>query len=386
MTHFRGLTWDHPRGRHALERAAVSPGLIGGDTLTWDVQPLEGFESAPLPELAQEYDLIVLDHPHLGDALAADCLVAIDDLFDERRCDTWRRAAVGPSFASYRMGGRLWALPLDAATQVSARRVDRVPEAPSDWAAVRALAARGGVALSLAGPHAFLTLCSMAVSLGDRPGRGAGLFEPAGALAALDMLTEVAASVPSGSQTQNPIALLDRMRDVGDIHYIPYVYGYVTHSSSLLSFGAPPAHEGRIGSIIGGTGIGVTRRTPPSQALLEHLAWLLSPSVQAGFIPDNDGQPSVASAWENPRVDAAATRFYSATRDTMEQSFVRPRDVGYTAFQSWASARVRDVVLGHATAAATLTELEDRFAALRAASDALLADAPGLRPAREARS
>ena len=46
---FRGLTWDHPRGRLALETAAatVAPGL-----LSWRIQPLEGFESAPIGELA----------------------------------------------------------------------------------------------------------------------------------------------------------------------------------------------------------------------------------------------------------------------------------------------------------------------------------------------
>ncbi|MER6941057.1 sugar ABC transporter substrate-binding protein, partial [Nocardioides sp. NPDC000441] len=73
---FRGLTWDHPRGRDALVAAAEASDL----DLTWDVHPLSGFESTPIEEIAADYDLVVLDHPHLGDALAQGCLRPFDDL------------------------------------------------------------------------------------------------------------------------------------------------------------------------------------------------------------------------------------------------------------------------------------------------------------------
>ena len=69
---FRGLTWDHPRGYTALA-AADGP-------VHWEVQPLEGFESAPIAALCADYDLVVLDHPHLGEALAHDCLTPLDQV------------------------------------------------------------------------------------------------------------------------------------------------------------------------------------------------------------------------------------------------------------------------------------------------------------------
>lgn len=368
MTDYVGLTWDHPRGRAALEAAAAELGE--GDSLRWEVQPLEGFESAPIDDLARRYDLLVLDHPHLGDARRHDSIRPIDDLFDADQLRDWERAAVGPSIASYRMADRLWALPLDAATQVSARRRDLVLEAPSTWDDALALVDRGLVATSLAGPHAFLSLCSIAVSLGDNPGTGDDLFDRETALRALEVLTRLSSRAPEGTSDLNPIGLLDRMRDRGDIGYIPLVYGYVNYSSPVFAFGPAPAHDGRIGSTIGGTGIAVTRRCEPSAALLAHLRMLLSEESQRGFIPTHAGQPSAHVAWTDAAVDAAAHGFYSETLSTMESSWVRPRMPGYIPFQSEASALVRSAVDGSRSPEDVLEEIEGRFAVvLKAASE-----------------
>lgn len=359
MTEYVGLTWDHPRGRNAL--AAAAGDLGGGDSLRWDVQPLEGFESAPIDELAQRYDLLVLDHPHLGDALATDSIRPLDELFDAEQVGRWSDAAAGPSIASYRMDGRLWALPLDAATQVSVRRLDLVPEQPRTWDDMAALADRGLIATSLAGPHAFLSLCSIAVAFGDDPGRGEGLFDRGIAVRALELLRHLSAQAPQGTADLNPIRLLDRMRDRRDIGCIPLVYGYVNYSSPEIAFGDAPAEAGRIGSTIGGTGIAVTRRSEPSETLLAHLRMLLSEPMQRGFIPQHDGQPGLRAAWTDPETDAAAHGFYSGTLATLEASWVRPRLAGYIPFQSAASAAVRDVVLSGRPPGDALDEIEERF-------------------------
>lgn len=365
MTDYVGLTWDHPRGRHALEASAGDIG--GGDTLRWEVQPLEGFESAPIDELARRYDLLVLDHPHLGDARASDGIRPLDELFDEERLRLWSDAAVGPSIASYTLDGRLWALPLDAATQVSARRRDLVADAPRTWEEALSLVPTGYVATSLAGPHAFLSLCSIAVSLGDDPGRGPSFFDRHIALRALALLGRLSANAPEGTATLNPIGLLDRMRDRGDIGYVPLVYGYVNYSSAAIAFDHPPAQDGRIGSTIGGTGVAITRRSEPSAALLAHLQRLLDDDTQRGFIPAHDGQPSLRSAWADADVDASAHGFYSRTRSTIEAAWVRPRFAGYIPLQSAASALVRDAIAGRIAPDAALDGIEERFAALAGA-------------------
>ncbi|GAA1980648.1 hypothetical protein [Microbacterium pumilum] len=367
MTDFVGLTWDHPRGRHALEAAAGSIG--SGDSLRWEAQSLEGFESAPIDELARRYDLLVLDHPHLGDALVAQCLVPVDTLFPPAQLAQWTDAAIGPSLESYRLGGHVWALPLDAATQVSARNPALVPVAPESWDDAIRLAGDGLVATTLAGPHAFLSLCSIAVSLGDDPAAASDrLFDPAIAAEALRLLIALSALAPAGTAALNPIGLLDRMRDAGDIGYVPLIYGYVTHSSPSVVFGPPPTAGGRIGSTIGGTGIAVTTRTSATPALLAHLAWLLDAETQSTFIPEHDGQPSAAIAWHDDHVDAAASGFYRATAATIDQSWVRPRLPGFTRFQSAASAIVRDTVAGRLSPAEAIPLIERRFTDIRAAA------------------
>ena len=356
MTDFVGLTWDHPRGRDALEAAAEHFSAAGADTLRWDAHSLEGFESSPIDELAQKYDLIVLDHPHLGDALATDSIRPLDELFGPDELAAWATAAVGPSTASYTVDGRQWGLPLDAATQVSARRADLVPDAPATWDDALALSATGLVAPSIAGPHAFLSLCSIAVSLGGT------FLDRATARDSLDILAQLAAGAPAGVLDLNPIGMLEHLATRDDLGYVPLVYGYVTYSPTV-TFGPPPTAGGRLGSTIGGTGIAVTRRTEPTAELLEHLRWLMSPEAQAGFIPRHAGQPSARSAWLDPSVDEAAGGFYTGTLETIEQSWVRPRFAGYIPFQSHASAIIRAGLAGNPEGA-----LDELDAAYRKAS------------------
>lgn len=354
MTVLAGLTWDHPRGRDALEAAAER--LPEALSIRWHAQPLEGFESAPVAELARDHDLLVLDHPHLGDALAGGSLRRLDELFPAALLAEWADRTAGPSFESYRMADGLWALPLDAATQVGARRADLLPDAPEDWASVLELSRRVPVALNLAGPHAFLSLCSIAVAFGDEPcvDAHAPLLPQDAVESALALMREVTARAPAGSAALNPIALLSRMAEEGDIVHCPLVYGYVNFSSPRLTHpitfsDAPAGPEGRRGSTIGGTGLAITARAVVTRPLLEHLAWLMSPDAQQRFIPTHNGQPSARAAWTDPAINDAAGDFYRNTIATLEQSWVRPRFPGYIPFQTAASAVVRATALGHRT-------------------------------------
>ena len=364
MPSYRGLTWDHPRGRAALRAAATE---VAGPELSieWDVHSLEGFESAPIAELAERYDLIVLDHPHLGEALETGALQPVDALLDAAEVARLESDSVGPSLESYRMAGRLWALPLDAATQVSVRRADAVPEAPDTWDDVLALSRDRRVALSVAGPHAFLSFCSIAVAFGEEPNtaESGDLLSAETGSRVLGLMAELAGRAPSGTETMNPIAMLEAMAAGDGIDYCPLIYGSVNYSTphlpQPLTFGEAPraAAGGRRGSTIGGTGIAVTTRCEPTPALLEHLRWLLSPEAQRGFIPQHAGQPSARSAWRDPEVNRASRDFYTATLDTTEHSFVRPRYSGYIRFQSEASALIRDALADRRPADATVADL-----------------------------
>ncbi|MFE9043415.1 extracellular solute-binding protein [Streptomyces sp. NPDC007818] len=354
---YRGLTWDHPRGHDALAAAA-------GELVSWDVQPLEGFESHPIEDLCARYDLVVLDHPHLGEALAAGCLTPLDALFTTEELTAWERASIGPTMRSYALDGRQWAVPLDAATQVAATRTDLVGEAPATWDEVRALARRAPVALSLAGPHAFLTFTSLAVALGEEPAADPDeLISTETGLAVLDLMAAVHSRAPAEAHGLNPIGLLELMADTDRLAHCPLVYGYVTYAPRVTFTDAPVAVPGgRPGSTLGGTGLAVSARCSPSPALLDHIRWLMSPAAQTDFLPRHRGQPSARAAWTNPTTVAAD--FYRRTTRTCEQAWVRPRHAGYIGFQSAASAAVREAL----AAATTHREALDRMRALHRAS------------------
>ena len=360
MTGWTGLTWDHPRGYQALRVAAESTDV----ELHWDVQPLEGFEAAAIGLTAQRYDLIVLDHPHLGEALAQGALQPIDGLFTPDEVARWRAASVGPSAQSYVMDDQLWALPLDAATQVSVRNDAGIP-LPDTWVDAVELAGEVTAVLPSTGPHLFLTLCAIAVADGAEPGSGGQFLTGDQVSSALDVLRHFTSDRPS-EHTHNPITVLEQMAAGVGPRYCPHIYGYVNyaHGDDPLHFGdAPRGRSGRRGSVLGGTGIAFSARCQPDAALLDHVRWLLRPEVQQSFLVAQQGQPGSVAAWENIAVDAAAHRFYSATRATMDHAWIRPRHDGAITFQQRSADAVRDCLFGHRDATRLTTAINDLYSA-----------------------
>ncbi|WP_298371673.1 extracellular solute-binding protein [uncultured Bradyrhizobium sp.] len=343
-----GLTWDHPRGYQALDAAARLLN-VRATTLLWERQPLEGFESHPIGELASRYDLLVLDHPHIGEAVALDCLVPLEAFFSSEQIAAWSQHTIGHAMASYAWQGQHWALPLDVATQVMALRRDLVDgAAPQSWPDVVNLSKEKPVALSVAGPHIFLCLMSIAVATGEEPGTGDLFLSDDTFVAALALLEELYHRSPDWTLRLNPIGLLEAMSTRDDLALVPLVYGYVNYTRPLpdrrpVAFTEAPAGalSGRRGSILGGTGIAITRRARPDRALLDHLAWLMSAEVQRGFIPLHGGQPSHREAWSDTAANRNSGQFYASTFATTEQAFVRPRFDGYIAFQNKAADVLR---------------------------------------------
>jgi multiple sugar transport system substrate-binding protein len=358
---YRGLTWDHPRGYRALDAAAetIAPGH--GLSIAWERHPLEGFESHPIADLAERYDLIVLDHPHVGEAVAHGSLVPMEDVMGEAMVTGLDASAIGPSLASYRYGERHWALPLDAASQVMAYAPARVETPPETWAEIADLASREPVALSLSGPHAALTFQSIVASLhtGARPDDG--FVDPHVGREAYDLMAALTGEATRARITQNPIALLDALARGDDLALVPLVYGYVNYAKDGVAFADAPRGPAGIGSILGGTGIAVSHRCEITDELRAHLAWLMSHEAQTRFIPAHEGQPALRSAWADPAVDAEWGGFYAATRATLETASLRPRHDGAIAFQTECSARLRDGLLAGEPAAPVLAAIEAAF-------------------------
>jgi multiple sugar transport system substrate-binding protein len=315
----RGMTWDHPRGYEPLR-------AFGGGA-DWDVQPLEDFEARPLRELAETYDLLVIDHPGLGAALAGKALLPWDEVFPD--LTPWQGTSVGPTWASYTMDGHQWALPIDAATQVGAYRPDRLATPPATWDDVALTIRDVSSALCLGGPHAMLTLVALT---GHE-------------IEALSLLRELWPYVDQEVSLGNPIAVHDALA-AGRIDYCPLVYGYLAYPN-LAWTDAPAWTDGGVPlSVLGGTGLAVTIHA--AERLDEVRDWtraFLDPAVQTGLVPRHGGQPAVVDFWPGDRALASAR--------------IRPRYDGWIAVQNEGSAIVRDCVTGLLSPSDALARIEE---------------------------
>ncbi len=380
VTTISALTWDHPRGYNALAAAAKREEVVtAGLDIQWDRQPLEGFEFHPIADLCARYDLVVLDHPHVGEAVSGDCLHSLESVFGEDVLEELGRESIGPSLESYRYAGKHWALPLDAAAQVMALRADLLDgDTPETWDHVLDLSRLSGkVALSLAGPHAALSFLSIATALGEPPAEADPdrLVSENTARAVYELMAELASLSPRSVLPKNPIGILAHMARETDVILCPLIYGYVNYAApdegNAITFANAPRRVtgGRPGSTLGGTGIGISKRCEPHPELKAHLLWLMSLEAQIGFIPVHDGQPSRRDAWHDAGVNNRWGGFYKNTADTLEQAYVRPRHNGYIAFQGEASALLRDAFEARAGALDVIARLQDLYMAHRRAGE-----------------
>jgi multiple sugar transport system substrate-binding protein len=111
------MAWDHPRGYEPMVATSrVYEDAHPGTKISWEKRSLQAFEHFPIEQLADEYDLIVIDHPHIGVVAREGYLVALDELGPDGTLETLAAQSIGRSHESYQYGEHQWALPIDAAT------------------------------------------------------------------------------------------------------------------------------------------------------------------------------------------------------------------------------------------------------------------------------
>ena len=347
----RGMTWDHPRGRDPLLACSKIWRENTGVEISWESRSLQDFESFPVADLARRYDLMVIDHPHVGEVTAQRCLIPLDLPERETECSSLAANSVGPSWMSYQWRGRQWALPIDAAAQVQAWRPDRI-DAPADsWDEVLALARRGLVCCPLRAPHSLMTIFTLSANLG-RPCEGdtTELFDREFGELAIERVRELCGWINPVCFERDPIAALEEMaRSESPTAVAPMIYGYVNYAragfrSARIRFADIPSAgaQGPLGSALGGAGIAVSAFSVHRASAIDFAFWLASASVQCGAYPAGGGQCGNAAAWRDEAVNAPVADFYRATCATLEGAWVRPRHEGYTSFQHAAALRLNE--------------------------------------------
>jgi len=367
----RGMTWDHSRGFDPM--VATSRAFHERHphvSIDWDKRSLQAFADRPIADMTGDYDLLVIDHPHVGDVARGGHLVALDTLGRDGKLAQLAAQSVGASHRSYSFDGHQWALAIDAATPVAAYRADLLEAPPARWRSVLDLARDGRVAFALIPINALMVFFGLARNLGhtvaDDPER---LIDPEAGTTVLELVREIVALMDPVCLERDPIGILDWMGRTADgPAYAPFGYGYTNYSRDgycrfPLTFADAPGigDNGSRGTVLGGTGIAISRSSPNRAIAADYAFWIAGAACQAGLYFSSGGQPGNAVAWDDDACNAGCRDFFRNTRETLETAWLRPRYDGYMGFQDAAGAIVHDCLAGATSVKATLDRLQAAY-------------------------
>lgn len=356
----RGITWGHRRAIDPLvEASRAFAHKHGGDGADWAVRDLRAFEHQPLAEAIRACDLLVFDHPFIGEIAESGLFLPLDDVLAGVEGGAREASYAGPSLRSYRWRGQVWGAPVDAATMNAVLREDLVGmldcPLPETWEQVVAFgrsARRRNLWLGLANGdhHGFLAAGTLMHNLGTGwtdAAEGGLCFDLSTFREALEALEEVNAYAHPDCGHFNSIALHDAMSSRDDIAYCPLTYGYATYGEAdygtrRLAFAAAPGLKTPYcaGTLVGGAAVGITAHCVDVEAAKAYVAFLLGAEVQSDIFARHHGQPATTSSWKDPVIDNTFNGYFSAVGETLARAAIRPRFKGYGLFEKRAGTHV----------------------------------------------
>ncbi|MCX5514346.1 ABC transporter substrate-binding protein [Kaistia algarum] len=371
----RGLAWDHRRCWGPLD-ASVEPYRAAhpGFDIAWDRRSLYEFGEGRLEDVLQDYDLVVFDHPFIGDIAEGGLMVPFDPYLSAEERARFAADSVGGSWRSYQADARQWALPIDAAAQVASYRPDLLPAfadaPPQNHAEIVKLGnalRRDGrcIGLPFVPTDAMCLVLTLAAGAGDAIGEG-GRFLPQEAVERIvGELAELAALAHPMSAQWNPIRCYDHMVAQDDVVYVPYAFGYVNYASRAetprLAFTDIPV-EGSRGALLGGAGIGVSAFSKHREAAIAYALHLCSADYQRGDYVAFGGQPGSLAAWRDPAANEATRHFFANTLATLTNSYLRPTHPGFISFFRDLTHPAHEAIAGRLPAKELAKLLDRRYA------------------------
>ena len=372
MSVLRGITWEHTRGYDCMVASAERYAALVPDTrIEWQFRSLQAFADAPIERLAADYDLLVIDHPHIPEAAEGGHFARLDGVGFDAELAALAVQSVGRSHESYTHQGHQYGLASDAAAQVAVYRPDLLPDPPRDWPGVLDLAREGRVLWPTKPIDAYSSLVTMAANAGTPPAQVPGEFLPADdLLAVLERMHELSALVPEVNRGQNPIEVAEMLSTDDRWLYAPLAFGYTNYSrpgfrpGRLRYTDIPRGAAGVAGSLLGGAGIAVSAASTHLDEARAFAFWVASAGTQAGVYYDGGGQPGNAAAWTDDRLNADSLDFFRGTRATLEGAYLRPRTTGYIEFQDRVSPLVTRTLAGDLDDTDLVRRLNDAAAEL----------------------
>jgi multiple sugar transport system substrate-binding protein len=374
QTTLRGITWNHSRALPPLVATAQRfEELHPAVRIQWEKRSLHEFGHADIVALAQNFDLLIIDHPMVGDAETEGVLTDIIPMISSEELKDLQRDSVGASFSSYFYHNKLYALPIDAAAPAASFRPDLLNqhhlEQPQVWADVISLARLGLVRMPAFSADLFLNFMGLCVSLGGSIASSSEqLVEPDIGAHCLGLLHELAALMPDDAYDLNPIALYERMSSEDSIAYCPFAYTYSNYSRNgfgqkHIRFSNPVAMDGNtpMRTVLGGTGIAISEGCKNTPLALAYSLFIAGQTCQRTLYGICGGQPARQSAWDDPMLNQLTDEFFLRTSASIRTAYVRPRYHGYVVLQERAGQVIAEYCKQHGNTQSALQRIDTLY-------------------------
>ena len=373
MEILKGMTWDHARGFDPMIASAKKFCSENPDLkIIWEKRSLQAFADRPIELMAFDYDLMVIDHPHVGEASRKDLIYELNHSEDyKNELKILEQESVGLSHQSYNFNDNQYALAIDAAAPVSSYRKDLLNNIPKTFEEVIQLAEKSLVMWPIKPVDAISSFNTIAANLGNPINSKEGVFiELSIANSILEMMKKLADLVPRECLSMNPIETLDYMSTNDDILYCPLLYGYSNYSrlnfrESLIHFTDIPSFNGKenncSGSQLGGTGLAISKSTKHLKTALKYSFWVASANCQRELYYDSGGQPGNVLAWRDDKINENCNDFFKNTLKTLDKSWLRPRYDGYMYYQDKAGTLINNFLKGENSIDFTVNAMKKEF-------------------------
>lgn len=379
LVHLNGITWNHTRGFLPMLATAqrfeeLTPDIV----IRWKKRSLQEFADAPLSELARQFDLLVIDHPSIGEAAELNLLVPLDKYMPDDYLTDQATNSVGESYPSYAYNSHQWALAIDSAAPIAGWRPDLLARAnadvPKTWDDLLSLGAKGLVTIPAIPIDCLMHLFMLNNALGGEPFSTPGeVFPSTTGTEALELLRQLISMSTPGSLGRNPIATWQLLTESSQVAYCPFAYGYSNYSRSgyasqrlrvgpLIYF-----RDRQLRSTLGGAGLAISSSTKHLNEALAYATFVANPEIQRTLYVTSGGQPGHRSAWTDDDANSLCNGFFKSTLRTLDNAWVRPRFPGFISFQNQAAVIVHNYLEHGGNARSVLHRLNDALSSCESA-------------------
>ena len=371
MITLKGMTWDHSRGFDPMLATSKKFQETHNNSVTiqWDKRPLQAFADRPIEDMTDDYDMIVIDYPHVGEVASKGLLQNLDLPKYSSHIEQLKKQSVGKSHESYYINNKQWALAIDAASQTACYREDLIPSYPSNWNALLDLAKNNKVLWPLKPVHAISSFYSVYNNITTEliPDQKKFIDKNFG-VETLTMMKAVSKELITDCLTMDPIQTAELMTKTNDFFYCPYIYGFSNYSRKnyrkyILKYidVINLSGKGPAGTNLGGTGIAISNVSKNKDLAIEYAFWIAGAECQKSLFYESGGQPGNSVAWEDNKINRETSNFFRGTRKTLDLAWIRPRHNGYMKFQDESGNLINEYLQSAIKAESICEKLIDMF-------------------------